>query len=206
MRIFFLNDSVLDSYSADTYANEDIEVSVDEVNLVIRSISLDTSVGEDGVLIKTVRDLNIGAIIKYIIDIMLAVGRTPVKLSEDRTVLIYKNGDVNNCSNYRPITIYYVIRRIIEKVLDKHLRNQISLNINQRGFTSIPGCHVNSKLINACLLDAKEKKQNCVVVFLDPIDIKCSVPQGGPLSPILFNLAIDFIYKELCEDQFANNY
>lgn len=34
-----------------------------------------------------------------------------------------------------------------------------------------------------------------------PIEIKCGLPQGGPLSPILFNVAIDFIY----DTQYASN-
>ena len=29
---------------------------------------------------------------------------------------------------------------------------------------------------------------------------------GGPLSTILFNIAIDFIYKEICNPTFANRY
>lgn len=40
----------------------------------------------------------------------------------------------------------------------------------------------------------------------DPILIKKSVPQRGPLSLILFNLAIDYIYRELCDKEFANIY
>ncbi|EQD31585.1 reverse transcriptase, partial [mine drainage metagenome] len=37
-----------------------------------------------------------------------------------------------------------------------------------------------------------------------PIQIRRSVPQGGPTSPTLFNLGIDFIYKDTCESDFAN--
>ena len=248
------NDRLLSTYP--TYnTREDIGVTVDEVNAAIRGISLDTSPGPDQVMIKTTRDLRIGAILREIIEIMLATGWTPKKLCEGRTVLIPKDGDPEDPNNYRPITIYSVVRRIIERVLDKRLRAQIELDCNQRGFVSVPGTHVNARLINACLLDAKEKQTDCTIVLLDiskafdrighkhvakcleaygvsanirrlvgsllsnsvvricvgqqrsePIAIKRSVPQGGPLSPILFNLASDYILREACEVSFANEF
>ena len=159
-------------------------------------------------------------------------------------------------SSWRPITIFSVIRRVIERVLDKELRQQIELNHNQRGFTSnLAGCHINSRLIDGCLKDAKTKKKDCTVVFLDisrafdhighshiakslaaqgvssdlqelissllrdntfqveignqrtkRIPIRCGVPQGGPLSPTLFNLAVDFVYKDLCDPTFSRQH
>lgn len=39
----------------------------------------------------------------------------------------------------------------------------------------------------------------------NPIPINCGVPQGGPLSPILFNIATDFIYEEICDPQYSSN-
>lgn len=122
----------------------------------IQSISIDTSPGDDGVLIKVIRDLNDGYIVKLIMYIMLRTGKTPSKLSEDKTILIFKDGDELNCGNYRPIAIYSIVRRIIEKVLDRKLREQISIKCNQRGFINLPGCHMNSKLINACLWNGKK--------------------------------------------------
>ena len=249
------NAHILDHYLT-CDAREDVTVSIEEVDKAIKSVNLDTSPGYDRILIRTIRDLKIGIIIKTIIEIMLITGTVPSKLSEGKTILIDKGGDPNSIADWRPITIYSVVRRIIERVLDGQLRAQLNLNTNQRGFvTGVPGCHVNAALINACLKDAKVGKKDCTVVFLDiskafdrighdhierslaaqsvsnnlkglimallsnntvhidigkvksgPIKISRSVPQGGPLSPILFNLAIDFIYREVCDAQFANNF
>lgn len=32
---------------------------------------------------------------------------------------------------------------------------------------TVTGCHINSRLINACLQNAKKKNKNCVIVFLE---------------------------------------
>ena len=247
------NDCTLDYYPVKVQ-QEDITVTTDEVQRAIMSIKIDTSSGYDRVLARTIRELKLSTTIKVIIDIMLITGTVPSNLKLGKTILIHKGGDENDIANFRPITIYSIIRRIIEKVLDRHLRSQINLNCNQRGFvTGLPGCHINSILMNAVLQKAKNTQSDCTLMFLDiskafdrighahigkcleaqgvsknlqnlinallknntvridlgnkrtnSIQIKRSVPQGGPLSPILFNLGIDFIYQEICEPDYAN--
>ena len=147
------NPGTLEQYPPNQPPKVDIVISVDQVNDAIMSTKKDTSPGFDRILARTIRDLGVGNIIRTIIDIMLATGCVPAGLSEGKTVLIYKEGDQSLTRNWRPITMYSVVRRIIEKVLDRVLREQLALNHNQRGFIrGMPGCKINADLIGACLV------------------------------------------------------
>ena len=249
------NNRLLDEYPVN-FAQPDISISLEVVHKAIKQISIDTAPGSDQVLMRTIKELKIAHIIKSIIDIMLLTSHVPTKLKEGRTILIDKGGDETEINNWRPITIYSVLRRIIEKVLVINLRWQVNLNPNQRGFApGIPGCMINSKIINAVLKDAKLRRRNCLVAFLDisrafdnvghnhiekslksmgvsqnllslilnllkdnftslmvnnkksnQIKVNRGVPQGGPLSPILFNIAINFIYQEMCDEKYVRKF
>ena len=179
----------------------------------------------------------------------------PTSFHEAHTVLLYKSGDKNDPNNWRPISISSILRRIIERVLEKRLRSYINLSSNQRGFSVSPGCHINSSIINGLLKRAKTSKMDMVVIFLDimkafdyvghqhllltlqsaglpeplknliwslqqdnftrivvngnktqKIHFKKGVLQGSPLSPLLFNLAIDFILRELNEAKVSKRF
>src|SRR5262249_28241294 len=134
----------------------------------IKRISLDTAPGPDRILIKTLRQLKVAKTISSISNVMLRYSYVPSGFKKGKIILIDKEGDVTSPSNWRPITIYSILRRIIEKALDAIIRSQVSINRNQRGFVSgIPGCHINARLVNACLTNAKRYKRNCTIAFLD---------------------------------------
>ena len=161
------NTKIRDNYETRP-VKPDIVITVDEIKSEIRKINLDTSPGPDRILIRTVRELNVYDAITALCNIMLNTAYVPSSLRKGRLVLIDKGGDSDDISNWRPITIYSMIRRIIERALEKKLCTQVDINSNQRGFIKgLPGCHINTRLVNGCLLDAKHKKKNCVVTFLD---------------------------------------
>ncbi|KAL1446313.1 hypothetical protein WDU94_005645 [Cyamophila willieti] len=98
---------------------------------------------------------------------MLVHNLVPSLLRKARTILIFKKGAKEDPNSWRPISICSILRRIIERVLDRRLNDYIILNDNQVGFTSTPGTYLNTMILNFCLLKAKKDKLDCAVVLLD---------------------------------------
>ena len=142
-------------------------ISKEEVIEATKKIAIDTASGPDHVIVRPIKHKLASEIIAIIATRMLTTGFVPTSFKKARTILIYKSGDSESPGNWRPITICSVVRRVIEKVLDKRLRQYICLNNNQRGFTSSPGAHVNTSILEAILKSAKRNKTDVCVVFLD---------------------------------------
>lgn len=128
-----------------TECYENIVTDEENIRKQIKKMSLDTSPGSE-VLLKTLRQLNIAKSISSIGNIMRSHSFVPSGFKNGKLILIDEGGDENS-PRWRPIMIYSVIRRIIEKALDCFLRDQAPINCNQRGFiTGIPGCYIESML------------------------------------------------------------
>lgn len=231
-------------------------VTEKDIDQAMKGINLDTAPGPDRVLFKVVKELKCMKIISIIANIMLSWNYVPNSFQSGRTILIFKSGDPNSLKNWRPITIFSILRRIIERALERKIRPFVELSTCQRGFISTPGTFINSSLINSCLQKSKKEKGDCCITFLDvskafdsighkhiemslnstsipsqlkslvlslvknnsvgieldattrtkPINIEKGVAQGSPLSPLLFNLSIDFIYRNLNDFQNASQY
>ena len=256
------NDAILDTYdmfcskSQQDDIDRSLDISVDDIKKSLNSMKSDSAAGPDKILVRTLKMTECSSVISLILNIMLKWNIIPEAMRDAKTVFIYKGkGERNQPSNWRPISICSVIRRLIERVLDAKVRQFISLNENQRGFVNQPGSYINISLVNGCLQKAKKDKDDLVVVMLDvtqafdtighdhldrtldsqplpsdlrnliknlfkgnstkifssgitsnSIELKKGVFQGSPLSPILFNLSIDFILKELTEKQITDSF
>ena len=138
-----------------------------EIEVAINNIAIDTSPGPDHVIVRIIKNTIAAEIIASISTRMLQTGYVPSKLKQARTILIHKGNDSTDIANWRPITICSVIRRVIDRVLDKHIREFVSFNPNQRGFTNSSGAHINTAILDSLLHEAKTKKTDLSVIFLD---------------------------------------
>lgn len=230
-------------------------ISKNDIITAMRGIAVDTAPGPDGVLMRVLKDDIACAAMSKIATRMLQTGYVPSLFKKARSVLIFKKGHEEDLSNWRPITICSLLRRIIERSLDTLLKKYVEFSEHQRGFTRSPGCIMNTALLRTVLQSAKSAKRNCTVVFLDirkafdnvghshlrntlsssslPIKLselifnlqencttsfqienkrsqcisfKRGVMQGSPLSPSLYNLATDHIFRELSENEISSHY
>ena len=166
------NDCIRSSYSNGDSLTPEINTSDDSINKeeicqAAKKIAVDTAPGPDHVLMRAIHNSTCYEIIALIATRMLFLGQVPPCLTKARTILIHKGGDVLDLDNWRPITICSVIRRIIERVLDRRLRELVSFNEFQRGFTNTPGSLINTSILNSILREAKSKKSNVTLIFLD---------------------------------------
>lgn len=114
----------------DNLDQESILITDTDVIKACRSIRIDTAPGEDGVRMKVIRELKIYKAISYLATYMLRWGYVPLPLKHGRTILIFKNGDPAEVKNWRPITIFSLICRIVERINDTKFRMFLCLNAN----------------------------------------------------------------------------
>ena len=111
-----------------------------EVFNIIMSMKNSNSAGEDEIssrILKAIANVIVEPL-AYCINLSLLSGIVPCKTKIAKIIPIFKSGDKNNKSNYRPISILPTLSKVLEKVVYSRLMNYITkLNIitpSQYGF------------------------------------------------------------------------
>ncbi len=115
-------------------------VDVETVILTIKSLNETRSVGCDGISLNFIRD-SLCMIVFYltvIVNTSLTTGVFPEIWKHAMVIPLFKKGDQENVSNYRPISLLPVLSKILEKIvsnqlLDFLLKNNLLSN-SQHGF------------------------------------------------------------------------
>ncbi len=98
-------------------------------------------------------------------------GVYPDKWKQANVMPLFKKGDRDQPSNYRPISLISCIGKVMERVIFKHLFNHLSINDliykQQSGF--LPGHSTVYQLIDIYnqICKAIDEKQHTCIVFCD---------------------------------------
>ncbi|KAJ6642515.1 Retrovirus-related Pol polyprotein from type-1 retrotransposable element R2, partial [Pseudolycoriella hygida] len=149
--------------------NFDFNIPVEDLEFAIKSISSDSAPGPDFIIPRTMKkhSASLSKVLSKLLSIILKWNYIPTILREARTTLLFKKGDRRDVKNWRPLTICSIVRRILEKVIDKLLRSYLVASCTQRGFTSEPGTLINTSILQAALNKAKIDKSTLYVTLLD---------------------------------------
>ena len=117
-----------------------LPTTAEEIIDIIGNLKNSKSSGHDNIPVSLIKSCSslLAPILAHINNQSFTDGIFPDALKVARVVLIFKGGDSECISNYRPISILPVFSKISEKIiyrrLEKYLTNNLILHQNQFGF------------------------------------------------------------------------
>ncbi|KAJ4435900.1 hypothetical protein ANN_18520 [Periplaneta americana] len=166
------------------------QMSVEDIQRALNGMKTNSAAGPDRVLIRTLKLIDCASVISRILKIMVNWNIVPDGMRDARTILIF-----DGC--------------LRQAKQDKKYLNIFMLDITQtfdnEGFEYLEQT-LNTQPLPTCLRELIKTltKENFTIIHSsgsksDRIKLKRGGFQGSPLSPLLFNLSIDFIIKKLTE-------
>ena len=120
-------------------------------------------------------------IVKHIFTCMLNTGLFPEVIKFNKTIMLYKKGDVNDPHSWRPITITPTLYRIIMCHISRSMQlinsNNRFISSSQKGFMKIPAAaaeHVT--MVDEMIHDATRNNKSLYIMSIDFSDAFGSVP------------------------------
>ena len=113
----------------------------------------------------------LAAPLTYIVNLSLSTGEFPSDWKSSVICPIFKKGDKEDASNYRPISLTCAICKVMEKFVKSavmaHLKEVDALSANQHGFLPRRSCLTNLLESKECITRLMDAKEPVDVVFID---------------------------------------
>lgn len=148
-------------------------VEYDEILHVIHSLKDNCALGWDGIstsIIKATRKV-LTPILCHIFNLSFTTGVFPQIFKKALVHPIFKSGDRDSVSNYRPISVLTVMSKVFEKIINKRLvqflnQNKI-LSENQFGFRSGRSTDEAVLKLSETVIENFDNKLRTIGIFLD---------------------------------------
>ena len=155
-----------------------------EVEAVLRSLPNNSAPGPDRLRYADWKRLGSSSvsILTSVINTCRVNKKIPLSWKASSTILLHKAGDTINLDNWRPIalqnTIYKVYSGAIAKRLTCWAVETGKLSSSQTGFLPYEGCLEHNFVLRSVLQDARRRKKDLTVSWLDLKDAYSSVPHS----------------------------
>lgn len=150
-----------------------LETDEIEVNKVVASLKSTSSSGWDGISSYLLKKC-IGVLvtpITYLCNLCFSSGVFPKPLKESVVIPIFKSGDRDSITNYRPISLLPTLAKVLEKLINirlvKYLEANNLLSHNQYGFRGRRSTSDAIDTVVTHLVNNLDRKQKSIAVFLD---------------------------------------
>lgn len=144
-----------------------------EILNVLKTLKENCALGWDGIPVSILKKASktVVPILTYIFNLCLKQGKFPDVFKTAVVHPIYKVGDRENVTNYRPISVLSSTSKLFEKILNNRLVSYISkekiISENQFGFLSGSSTEDAIKYCIETIIQNIETKQKCLAIFLD---------------------------------------
>ena len=180
----------------------------EEIEAKLKKAS-NTAPGLDGLEYRHLRALDpAGDLLAVIYSAVWRLG-IPQSWKISKTIFIYKKGQTDDLSNFRPIsllpTMYKVMSGIVSGRLVGVAMERSWLSAEQKGF--LPGVHgmqEHTELLESVIEDSQEKRSNSVITWLDLCNAFGSIPHAY-LQELFDSLPIPDSLRKLLSDVYLDN-
>ena len=144
-----------------------------EIEKIAMALPSKTSFGYDkisNIMLKSIISA-ISTPLSIVFNQSISTGKFPQKMKQAEVVPLYKGKDMDLVINYRPISLLITISKLLEKVIYRRvysfLEKENILFQSQYGFRSNHNCEHAILELTGNILQAREKKEYPVCIFLD---------------------------------------
>ena len=145
----------------------------EEIANIIKNLKCGSAAGWDEISTKIVKSscFHIRVMLRHLFNLSLLSGIFPNELKITRVVPLFKSGDPQHFSNYRPVSILPIFSKILERLVYNRILSHINshnlLYCNQFGFRNEHSPNLAMICLVDNILNALEKGEYVLGLFLD---------------------------------------